>query len=153
MEGFPGFWGFSQGCCSSWDLGGFFPGKSGKSSFKGREKFKRILPKIPDFAQVLGKLGNKSRGILAFQSLILEETVRKSGNLGEKNGGGMGFKHELLPWIPIQVFPWIKSPTFGNEVEKVGMNPRNSLQHQTLPLLFPNLDFPDPNPWKCLRSS
>lgn len=32
----------------------------------------------------------------------------------------------------------------------MGMIPKNSLQNQTLPLLFPNPDFPNPNPWRCL---
>lgn len=62
----------------------------------------------------------------------------------------MGFKQELFQGIPIQVFPWIKSPNFGNEVEKMGMIPKNSCQNQTLPLLFSNPDFPNPNPRRCL---
>lgn len=57
-----------------------------------------------------------------------------------------GFKQELFPGIPIQVLLWIKSTNFGNEVEKMGMILKNSLQNQTFPLLFPNPDFPNPNP-------
>lgn len=49
----------------------------------------------------------------------------------------MGLKQELFPGIPLQVFPWIKSPNFGNEVEKTGMISKNSLQTQILHLLFP----------------
>lgn len=72
--------------------------------------------------------------------------VLGSGNLGRKIGKKPGFKKELFPGIPIQVFSRIKSPNLGNEAEKTGTIPQNSLQNQTLPLLSPNPDFPNPNP-------
>lgn len=56
----------------------------------------------------------------------------------------MGFKQELFPGIPIQVFPWIKLPNFGNEVEKEGKNSQKFPPEPNPSLAFPKSRFSQP---------